>query len=300
MFKQCTGCMWDSNTTTDIDLRGDSELPKGYSIPGRLFLLYDTTKQNSDKQNAISYFTYDAPQYLCVSCNEKYLNVEFARNVVSKYDVIDLGSQKYDDFMKRYPKFTKKIGMGIFVYPDNTKSAFPDPNVTDLPLGGHLDINYEILMGAQQCKVDDSTIAEEMKSAILENSNETKNQCDDFDSIISDCDSQNKASQSDDNISVYEPSTDTTEKIESNSKSKSKSKSMHNKNFSLEEAKALIIYLRGEPLAAVAKEDQQKIFKTRKFRKYMQERSFALRKPQSYINLYVISFMQIYSVRLLN
>ena len=275
MFKQCTNCVW-SDTFIDIDIRGDSELPKGYSVPGRLFLLYDTSKQNSDKQNAISYFTYDTPQYLCEKCHKKYSNGKFTTQVIERYDIIDVGTQKYNDFLKKNPLFSKEIGIGNFLYPDNTQSAIEGAHMIGLPFSRTLDIPYDKLMQVQNIKNEKSSInklANEIRSAISDHSNE------------SDSDSQDKASDSDsqDNISVYDPAADASDEIESKSNG-----SMHNKNFSLKEARAIVLYLRDEPLAAVAKEDQQNIFKTHKFKKYMREQSLGLRKAKSYVQLYAI------------
>ena len=72
-------------------------------------------------------------------------------------------------------------------------------------------------------------------------------------------------------------------------KQKEKKESKAKRNFTLEEAKALFLFLREHPLSSVAQSEQLKVFKSHQFRKFMIEQNLALRKPKSYFNLYVFT-----------
>lgn len=258
MFVECSQCSLNGEIFfVYIDEPPDHPTAKGFEIPGRFFLKYDTTKQNSEKSNLIVELSYDAPRFLCIDCYNKYQKANQVAKVLDRYDVIDIDGIAYEVFLSNYSKMAKYLGIGNYTYAKyDTKSAFHSPESNNLTLGKSKSISLEELMVSQDVNIEFPYSQNEITNT-------------------------NSSDEHSDQTEIYDP---TQEFSDSDCE---QNQSRDNRKYSLKEGRAVVLWLKEHPLCSVAKEDQLGIFKTQQFEKHMKENSLQLRKPQSYINLYV-------------
>ena len=272
MIRDCSMCVLQGRYSVYVYINeaniSDNDKYKGVAIPGRLFLKYDTTTQNSDNQNCITELSYDAPQFLCLRCNDKYLNAKYTANVLLGCNVINIDSKEYTNFLANYPTMTQNLGIGNYLHNDKkTKSAFERPEHNNLMYGESKSFSFQELMEAQNVQIKKPPVQQ-----ILNAINNTSNN-NDFNYNQS-CEESNSESEQ------YDPAMDSTNEECNESKD--------NKKYTIKEARALLSWMKAHPLSPIAKEEQLNIFKSDTFKKHMKEHFVPLRKPKSYINLYAL------------